>query len=142
MKCIHLTIEYMTKHISYLYVHNCLLYIVFLLFFLYIACFCILLQNYLIIFYKINNYYKAFSVAHPEFSFSAQNFHLGASLPFTVTTYCLQPHAPLKDHTHTQTQTPVCRETFKRVYSPNNFTLMLLRNVLMLCVWTLAFVPH
>ncbi len=100
------------------------------------------LQNYFILFNKINNYYKAFSVsffdqAHPEFSVSAQNFHFGASLPFTVTTHralCLQPHAPLKDYTytptHTHTHTPVCRETFKRVYSPNNFNFMLLKNVL------------
>ncbi len=42
------------------------------------------------------------------------------------------------DYTHTHTS--VCRETFKRVHSPNNFKFMLLRNVLMLCVWTLVFV--
>ncbi len=68
----------------------------------------------------------------------------GASLPFTVvkklhTEHCLQPPTPLNYYTHTHT--PVCRETFKRVYSPNNFKFMLLNNVLMLCVWTLVFAP-
>jgi len=45
-------------------------------------------QKYFIVFNTIS-YYKAvlvFEQAHPEFSVSAQNFHFGASLPFTVTT--------------------------------------------------------
>ncbi len=49
---------------------------------------------------------------------------------------------PYGTHTHTHTHThcvQVCRETFKRVYSPNNFKFMLLKNVLMLCAWTLIF---
>ncbi len=38
-----------------------------------------------------------------------------------------------RTHTHTHTHTYACRETFKRLHSLNNFKLMFLRNVLMMC---------
>ncbi len=42
----------------------------------------------------------------------------------------LPPPPPTHTHTHTHTHTPVCRETFKMIYSLNNFKFMLLKNVL------------
>ncbi len=104
------------------------------------------LKNYFIVFNKINNHYKAFSVlvfdqAHPEFLVLAQNFHFSASLPFTLTTYRILFATTFSfkgSHTHTHQYA----EIFKRVYSPNNFKLMLLKNILMLCIWTLVFASY
>ncbi len=62
-----------------------------------------------------------FDQEHPEFSVSAQNFHFGASLPFTETTYSAlfattcsvkgswitHTHTHTHAHTHTHTHTHV-----------------------------------
>ncbi len=88
----------------------------------------------------MNNYYKAFSVlvfgqAHPEFSVSAQkclptiycNYTWRTVFATTRSFKGLNTHTHTHTHrhtdtdTHTHTHTQVCRETFKRVYSPNNF---------------------
>ncbi len=52
-------------------------------------------------------------------------------------------HTPISSlWVSTNEQVTWIRCVWLRVYSPNNFKFMLLRNALMLCVWTLVFVPQ